>query len=416
MNKEEEISPDNRVNQNQNMATAASQTDDIHCRLFLFKSLAVPLAAIFSSISLPLSILAIEKKLTPSANLSIEQKLSQTLIPYSVLVCFRFWLLWYRIGARLDGKPDETIETILQAHDDASWIVTAGMIANISAFTNGLLLAFHQLQDSSHTTTFSVGVSLGLLSYTSDLLTDVSDAFRKYTEEQKKLGNHISPIFKQKIIVILLDNHLNNIASHIWQHLPNSTQAQLQSWKKNIIDALKNSDHLLANKTIQLLEKFESQSSLKSIAILLREALPVITGFIRARATAEVMANLLEMKLTESQLKVFNILLGILVFEASAYYAKFDVIQLHDNFEASQLPNFPLDNALVSSKRSLLRFVGKLSSGQLLVDTFQKMKLSINNSVNALYGFATIGFMSLIFTILEAYVTTKNKEPTQENE
>lgn len=50
--------------------------------------------------------MVLDKRFLAQANSSMQQKLLQTLIPYSGLVGFRTWLLWYKIGKRLDGKAD----------------------------------------------------------------------------------------------------------------------------------------------------------------------------------------------------------------------------------------------------------------------------------------------------------------------
>jgi hypothetical protein len=360
---EDEASPVEVMTIENALALDVIKSSDINdtWSFFLLKCIAVPTAAMFSSLSLPLSMIAIEKRFFPDINISLEQKILQTLLPYSALVGFRTWLLWYRIGQRLDGKPDEAIEVSSDTQDSASMVVFAGMMANISGFTNGLLLAFLLLQKTNKLTACAAGLALGSLSYTTDLLTDVADAFRKYVETQQVQGKQIHPFFKQKIIKCVFQSHI------------------------------------------------------EKLGVFLREVLPIITAIIRSQATVQVTRRLFENEMSETKLRVLHLFLGVIVYESSAYFAKFDVIQLHDNLKACGLVNFDLENTLVNAQSKPVRFVGKIVNGQLLIDTCQRLGLSLKNSVDAAYLFAAVGFIAVIFTAFQTYVSSTNSQAVQDD-
>lgn len=332
--------------------------------LIATKTIMSPTAAIFSSLSVPISIIAIEKRFYPNAHLSLEEKLIKTMVPYSISVVFRTWLAWYRIGARLDGNADMPIISSIQ-DEDRTVVVIAGMIANISAFNNGLLIAFLQFKNASNTTALTAGFLIGTLNYIAELLTDVGDAFRKYSEKQKHHGKDIKPFFKQKLIQYVFEHHI---------------------------------------------EKY---------GMLLREVLPIIHGIIRAKSTADIIDMLFESKLDRRALNLLKLIFAISSYQASAYFTKFDLIQLHENLKACQLPNFPLENILARSPNAPIRSLGKLLNGQLLLDGFQKAFCAIENSidysVNCAYVFASIAFMTLIFSILQEYVSSIGNQAVRED-
>jgi hypothetical protein len=347
--------------ENENTASVEPVNTSDAGALFILKCVAVPTAAMFSALSLPLSIIAVEKRFFPDINTSLDLKILQTLLPYSVLVGFRTWLLWYRIGQRLDGQPDKVIERLSDTQEDASMAVFAAMMANISGFTNGFLVMLLVLQKTNAITAGIAGIALGLLSYITDLLTDVADAFRKYVEVQDAQGKHIHPLFKQKIIQDVFQSHI------------------------------------------------------EKLGVFLREALPIVVGVIRSQTTAKVVSSLLEHKISDTKIRIINLFLCLMVYEASACFAKFDVIQLHDNLKACGLVNFNLENTLVNAQHKPVRLLGKLVNGELLIDIFQALKMSVTSRVNAAYAFATIGFITLIFTAFQSYVSSTNTQAVQDD-
>ena len=269
--------------------------------------------------------------------------------------------MWHRVGARLDGKADQEININVESKQDAPKAVIIAMVANCAAFTNGFIIALHQMQNTSPIAACSAGFFLGGLNYAAELTTDVADAFRKYVESEKKKGREIHPFFKQQLVQDLFEHHI---------------------------------------------EKF---------GMFLREAYPLITGIIRSRASADMLERLLQDKISPAQLSILKVITCLMIYQSSAYFAKFDVIQLHDNLNACQLHNFPLENTLTKASCSPIKMIGELANGQLLMKILRKMKLSIDNSVNTIYAFAALGFMTLIFSILEAYISSTNQQAVEDN-
>lgn len=345
----------------QNINTESQDFDDSWL-LFVAKCITTPLGAAFSSLSLPLTIIALERRFTPNANSTFLIKLAKTMPAYGFLFGFRTWLLWYRIGKRLNGKKDEKITEIHPDAEHAPMAVTAAMIANISAFCNGFILMMHLLNDSHPAAACSFGVCIGTLNYFVDLLTDVGDGFRKYSETKKKQGIHIQPFFRQKIIQYFFTHHI---------------------------------------------EKF---------GWFLREVFPVITGIIRSQTAVGIVDDLLHEKMSSLSLQILKAVLGFLVYETCAYFARYEVIQLSQNLTFAQLPNFNPDNAFSQSEIKPIRIIGKVANGELLIDTFQKSKLSPANSVYASFVFASLGFSFLIYTVFVAYLVTTDREAAANNQ
>lgn len=345
------VAEDITSNNNEDAPITELDKDD-SWTLFAAKCVTTPIAATFSSMSLPLVIITLERRFAPNANLTVDEKLYKTLPPFLALAFFRTWLLWYRIGQRINGKPDRLVAVKDGAIDTPS-VVRAAMFANIAAFCNGLLLMMLVMQDSRPEVACGAGLFVGTLNYIVDLLTDISDAIRKYSESKDKQGIQIKPLFKQQLIQCLFNQHI---------------------------------------------EKF---------GIVLREIFPVITGIIRSRATADVLDELFKPSVG---LQLLKVILGIVTYEACAFYARYEVLQLRDNLELSNLPNFNPENYLTQSTRKPMRLIGKMASGQLLIDGFDKLKLSPANRVYAAYLFATIGFSSLIYTIFVAYLFSTDKQ------
>lgn len=232
--------------------------------------LIIPTFAMLSSLSLPLFIIAVQEKYAAETPHSLEQKIFQPLLPYLGLIAFRSWFLWNKIGHRINGKPDEHIRESEDSDLDDPWHVLAALIANTSSITNAFLLTFILLPEAEPALLWSAAMTLGFLSYTTDLLTDVPDAFRKHTEQKRP--KTIKPFFKQKFIEPLF------------------------------------------NKKVLY------------FAVFLREVLPIVNGLIRAQVTTQTVAALLEDSASEKVIMLVTIPLGLITYSASAYFAKFDLI------------------------------------------------------------------------------------------
>ena len=303
------------------------------------KTIAVPLFAMSSSLSLPILIILLHKKLNKQSHSSLEQNVLQLLIPYVALVTLRTWLLWNSVGHRLSGHLDAEMRPADdQSRDDTCHVLIA-LLANTASFTSAFL-AFHLIfSDGPHALLWTGAIGFGALNYSKELFTELMDAFRKHAESKRELGQPIQPFLKQKYMVAVC---------HYAEY----------------------------------------------VGLVLRECLPLLTGIIHARATTKTVTSILANRTSHQAITAINIPLGSLIYLSCAYLTRFDLAQFRDNMQAAGKP-FVINNLLSLSPVFLARLLGKISSGQLLIDLLKRLKLSTSVSVNITLMLAAIGFMAL---------------------
>ncbi|MDF1645487.1 MAG: hypothetical protein P1U61_00690 [Legionellaceae bacterium] len=324
-------------------------------------TVAVPTFAAFSSLSLPIFIILLEESLAEQNNISREQKILAPLVPYLALVSLRTWLLQNSIGHRMNGRKDADVELYNGTFQDAPSHMLIALFANVSSITNALLVAYVGLSDAHPALLWTGAITLGCLNYTTDLLTDVVDAFRKHVEYKKAQGQHIAPFFKQK-------------------------------WGGEFI-----------------------HKHAACFSIILREVLPVLSGIIRSQVTRDTVTSMLKTTVSENAVNVINIPVGFLAYWGTAYAAQFELNQLKDNFTAAGTA-FITENQLSQSSVPALRLMGKVLSGQILIDTFKQLKLSTRASVNITLIFSAIALMALLQKALNEYVSSNNPEAVRAGE
>ncbi|NDH67508.1 MAG: hypothetical protein EBY22_06295 [Gammaproteobacteria bacterium] len=316
------------------------------------KIFAVPIFAALSSLSLPILIVLMNRQPNQPRNLSLEQKILEPLVPYLCLVTLRTWLLWNSVGHRLNGRVDASI----QPHDDQSendpTHVAVALVANTASFTNALLAAFAILSNAPPALLWAGSITIGTLNYTKDFFTEVVDAFRKHVESRNQVGQRIKPFFKQKPI-----DKVTNSAEYF--------------------------------------------------GLVLREILPIASGIIRSQATTQTTASFLATRVSNREISAINIPIGLLVYWSTAYFTRFDLVQFRDNLKAAG-KQFVIDNTLSQSSHRPLRLMGKISSGQILIDLLQRIKISRSGSVNVTLMFSIIGMAALIQKALHTYVSSTN--------
>ncbi|MCH9756580.1 MAG: hypothetical protein K0U37_05250 [Gammaproteobacteria bacterium] len=317
------------------------------------RGIAIPTFSAFTSLSLPIFIILVEESLRDQAHIPLEEKILIPLIPYLGLASLRTWLHWNGIGHRLNGRADTEINAEDDAFENDPWHMLIAILANLSSFTNALLVAFVGLSDSPPAFLWTAAITLGCLNYTVDLLTDVIDAFRKHAEEQQNKGKQVAPFFKQRPVGEFIYNHADGFG------------------------------------------------------VVLREVLPVLSGIIRSRVTTEAVASVLQPVMSESATDIINIPIGLLTYWGTAYTAQFELVQLRDNFQAAGKP-FEIENKLSQSSHGAFRFIGKVLSGQILIDALKFIEVSTETSVNLTLVFAALALMALLQKAQHEYVSSDN--------
>ena len=336
------------------VSDSASSLDVNSMLLHALKIVTIPMFAALSSLSLPMFIILIEQRYHSEENSTLVQKILQPLVPYLTLVAFRTWFLWNLIGHRLNGQHDADISQVNESSEDAPWHVLAALIANTSSFTHALLLAFIIFPKNNPALLWSGTLTLATFNYTTDLVTDVVDAFRKHVEQKQLQGLTIKPFFKQAYVHVLFQNHI---------------------------------------------EKY---------GLFLREALPMISGIIRSQVATQSMSAMIEPYVSQTGVKLINVPLGLATYSATAYFANYELIQLRDNLEAASHKTFKIENQLSQSSVRAFRVIGKIQNGQMFIDLLKKLKFSIKTSVNITFIFAAIGLMTLLQNALHEYVSSTN--------
>lgn len=319
------------------------------------KTVAIPSFAAFSSLSLPLFIILMEDNLSEQDSMPLEQKILIPLIPYLILVSLRAGLLWNSIGHRMNGRVDAELLSGDETYEEAPGHMLAALLANTSSFTSALLVAFVGLSEAHPVMLWTGALTLSLLNYTADLLTDVVDASRKFVEYKQTQGHDIAPFFQQKFMGKFIHSHAENFG------------------------------------------------------LVLRELLPVLSGVIRSAVTREAAASIFKKTAPEATIDGINIPIGLLAYWSTAYISRFELIQLRDNFRAAGT-EFNTENKLSQSSYAMLRFVGKVSSGQMLMDTFQYLKLSTRASVNVMLICSSVALTALLRKALHEYVSSNNHD------
>jgi len=316
------------------------------------KVFTVPMVAMLTSLSLPILIILVYQKLNETNRVSLAHKLPPPLIPYTFLVALRTWLLWNSLGHRLNGRVDAEIQPPDdQAENDTSRVFIA-LLANTAGFTSALLGGLLLRPDGPPQLLWPFSVILGGLSYTKDLFTEVVDAFRKHAESRHQLGQPVKPFFKQKSMVQLV-----NYAEYF--------------------------------------------------GLALREMLPIISGIIHAQVATEAASERLANKASSETIMAIHVPLWLLIYWSAAYATRFELVQFRDNLQATG-KQFVIENTCTQSSTGLVRRIGKISSGQVLIDMLRKLNLSIATSVNMTLVCAGIGQMALLHKALQTYVSSGN--------
>lgn len=319
------------------------------------KAVVITSFAAFSSLSLPLFIILMQDNLSEQDSMPLEQKILLPLIPYLILVSLRAGLLWNSIGHRMNGRIDAELSSGDETYEEAPGHMLAALLANTSSFTNALLVAFVGLSKAHPAMLWAGAFTLGFLNYTADLLTDVVDASRKFVEHKQTQGHAIAPFFQQKFMGKFVHRHAENFG------------------------------------------------------LVLRELLPVLSGVIRSAVTREAAASMFKKTASEATIHGVNLPIGLLAYWSTAYTAQFELIQLSDNFRAAGT-EFKTENKLSQSSYAMLRFVGKVSSGQILIDAFQCLGLSTRTSVNLMLICSSVALTALLRKSLHEYVSSNNHD------
>lgn len=346
---EENEHPENDVIQN----NPSSSQLAMPLTLQTLKIAAVPLLASFSSLSLPILIILAEKELGTHEHQSLEQKILEPLLPYLVLVALRTWIVWNNIGHRMNGQADADMVVFNETYEEDPVHVTIALLANTANFADAFLVGRVALSDAPPAAMWSGAIILGSLNYIMNLFTENVDAFRKHVESRQKQGRQIAPFLKQKYIAKLICNHP------------------------------------------------------EYFGIVLREILPIVSGIIRAQITTQAATSLLTTTVSDDKIKAVTFPLGLVTYWASAYFIRFELVQFRDNIQAEG-KKFVIENRLSQSSVPIISLVGKISSGQILIDALKKLKLSTRASVNITLAFAAIGFMALLQKALH-YISSDNE-------
>ena len=165
----------------------------------------MPLAALITSISLPIFILAMREQCkNKDQDQDQDQDQEQAslledffepylLVPWMIFALCRLGLLWNSIGHRMDGKPDAEIPVPSDDLEDDSLHVLIALAANFPSFTNAALVGL-LIFPEAYLVLQLVGMSgLGILNYFTDFYTDLPDAWRKYVEYRAGQGTFVKP-------------------------------------------------------------------------------------------------------------------------------------------------------------------------------------------------------------------------------
>ncbi|MCX7091818.1 MAG: hypothetical protein NTU48_10310 [Legionellales bacterium] len=329
--------------------------------LQLLKIAIVPIFAAASSLPLPILIIVIQEQFGTQSELSLEQKILQPLLPYLVLAAFRTWLIWNNIGHRMNGHVDTDMPAPNDAAENAPWHVTAAFIANTSKLIDALLVVLVVLSNKPTGVRWSAALAVGSLNYVFNLYMEVAEAFRKHVESKQKQGQQIAPLFKQKHIDKVIYNHA---------------------------------------------ERF---------GIIMRELLPIIAGTIRAVVTTEAATALLPATMSKNQINAVTVPLRLATYFASAYSIQFELVQFRDNLKAAGR-NFEIENKLSQSSVPVIRLLGVVSNGHILVDILKKLRFSTRTSVNITLAFVALGFMALLQKAMHEYVSSEDASAVAANQ
>lgn len=318
----------------------------------VLKTVVVPIFALFSSLSLPILIILIQNQPTMQEPRSLEDKILKPLLPYAMLVALRAWLLWNSVGHRLNGRVDAEIQPAIADAENDPVHVTSAILANSATFTTEMLGALVILTNAPPIVRWTGAVFIGGLNFTKEFFTEVVDAFRKHVESKLQRGRHIKPFFKQKYIEHSLD-------------------------------------------------------SARNFGFVLRDTLPSITGIIRTVVISQSLKSALKNHASSQAITGLNIPLGMLIYWSSAYATRFDLVQFRDNIQAAG-KRFNINNTLSHSGIKPVRIVGKIVSGQILIDLLLMLRLSTKASVNVTLFFNALGLMTFLQKALHTYVSSRD--------
>jgi hypothetical protein len=317
------------------------------------KIMITPIFALCSALSLPIVMILAQQEFSPDRTLSLEQKILLPLVPYLILVSLRTWLLWNSIGQRLNGKPDTEIMASDEHFTDEPMHVLAVCLANTSSFTQALLAGFLISNKLQPAVKWGFGIILGMANYPVDLVTQGVDAFRKHSESKQNHGQHIHPFFKQKYI-----------------------RQWITPYSKNL-------------------------------GIVIREALPVISGIIHSKTTIQALNSYLSMRLSSPALTIIKLPTFMMVYWATAYATRFDLVQFKENIKASG-QDFVVENCLSQSAKTPIRICGQITSGQILPELLKLSKMSLSSAVNTTLLFYACGQVITLQQALHQYISSSN--------
>lgn len=317
------------------------------------KVIAVPIFAVSTSLSLPILIVLVNRKMNGQRRMSLEQKILEPLIPYLALLALRTWLLWNSVGHRLNGLVDAEIQPADEhSKNDTNHVIMA-LLANTASITTALLGVLLVFPDGSPALLWTAAIALGILNYIKDLFTELADGFRKHVEHRRTLGQKIKPFLKQK--------YIENVFNYI-----------------------------------------------EYFGLVIREILPIVSGVIHAQAASQT-ATALFAGPSHKEIMKMSVPLWLLIYFSSAYATRFELVQFRDNVQATG-KQFVIDNTFSQSSVFLARLTGKICSGQVLIDLLKKLGLSTEVSANIVLMVASIGLTALFQKALNTYVSSTNSE------
>lgn len=280
-------------------------------------SLAFTLALIGSFPVFALVIL-LGKKSFSSDEASLNEKIAVPSLPWLVISLFRSWLAYNKIVHRLNGEKDQEMKpTSPQARTDLVH-VTIALFANISSIAGVTLVTLPALASATPAAQWGVAVLLGIFNYIFNIYNDLSDTYRKHKAYWDERGVEYAHFHEQPII----------------------------RWFYRMATPM---------------------------GVFGREFFLPLSAYVTSSLVSQSVSDTL-LAAGESEDSVLAIARSI---HFISYLAMANIFTSYELYQFSQLmkldgKTFPIENYLSRKERFfVLRFIGKLQSGELLLDVLK---------------------------------------------
>ncbi len=319
--------------------------DNTPFRIKAFMVATVCLRAGFSSLSMPILGMVLNQRFSATQNLSIQQKALVPAILFLICAPARVWLLWNTSKPRVSGSVNAEMNNTLRGFFRPDIHRSLLAIAGNQASLANSILVSTAILDQSPLIAQWIGITIFVkLCYIVDILNEVVDGFENHVATRRRSHDYIAAFSKQPYV---------------------GTLFRTTYYRRPV-----------------------------------RELYPALHGMIGAFAVAQTSKSLLS-----NQLIAIRVILAAVTYLGCAHFTRSKLARYRDNLQAAG-EQVAIDNSLIQSSVAPIHYLGKVISGEILVDILTQLKLSPRASIVITLAFAALGITAVYIKVFHTYISS----------